>query len=770
MSVTNSDASWTLPAGYVVAGEYFVEAQAYATEAWVSYRGHHTERQTEIVSITTLRSDAPSAAYIDAFARRSQWLAKVSIPHIPKLLASGVEMGFPVIVTSWVDGPTLREVLDEEGSLPRAEALEIIRAVGEAMDAMHALSPPIVHLLLSLDTIRVDRVTRAPRILDAGFAAALLAARVEDVHEAAQIKATFRAPEDVAGRSPQPASDRYALGQLAEVLLAPVPAATPLARVLARATASVPVARFPSCLSFAQALSAALTAAPSISGLKSSSRTPSVPELSIPSPVRAPSLPSSATKSPSASSLASATKSPSASSLASATKSASEAPEVSTTTTLRGVAPVAAADAPAPEVAPSDSARHPPSMPPLRPALRASKSTLMGIAPESLGLEPMSGPPSAVLSVPIAASSPLETEKTERTDAALFADLVEDEDPVDSVELTDIDLDTLDPKVTDEILEFPVVSSTSGSSKSPGPVPLADAPPALEVGHDPEDDDAPAIAMDLEVPGISVELSPAVSEHIEVPPLFDMGIPVPMPIAPKRPSVPVAARAAPDAARGSKRPMVVVLAAIVGLVGGIAGGAFLFSKLNGVPSVNPPRSPPLTGLTEDAGAVTEPASEASEDANALQIPLVAEPQDAAEPQPTPEVADAAVALPEPTPSAPEDAGPAVEPEDASPSPEDGLLRVDGHNGEQTPHWRVRGNARRAMQVRVSARCHPAAPMTARFAVQFTGSTGQVARVELFGPALHNTPLGACVEAAVRTVALPTFVHETWDTDYAVELR
>ncbi|MFO0562940.1 MAG: protein kinase [Polyangiales bacterium] len=440
MTAQERDEGSLLAPGDLVSGEYVVDAVARRGPGWIGYRGHHVERTDELVMITSLRADAPSAGYIEAFARRSQWLAEARIPNVPPLLASGVEMGLPFIVTPWVDGTTLRELLDAEGSLSREEALRIIKAIGESLDALHARRPVVVHQLLSLDNIRIDAMTRAARLMDAGVAHALRLARVDDVHAAAKIDGVFRAPEDNVGRTPSPAIDRYALAKLAEVLLSPIPPGSTLARVISRGSSDLSASRFSTCASFVQSLALALKEArpadaphvapplpapPPPSGAATHSPTASAVGAATKSPSG--SAIGAATKSPSASAIGAATRSPAVPSLAAATKAsdpalravaipplgkrsdpAMTAVPAPTKSSDPAIPAVNAAPAPTHDHGSAPSATHSPTAgalgaahkpptPPLptapRPAapppLRTPKSTLMGMAPPAPPKKPM---------------------------------------------------------------------------------------------------------------------------------------------------------------------------------------------------------------------------------------------------------------------------------------------------------------------------------------------------------------------------------------------
>jgi serine/threonine protein kinase len=258
MSASDIDEGSMLSPGDLVAGAYVVDAVAHEQPACMTYRGHRLDREDERVAIACLRHDAPSAGYVEAFAKRSQWLGAVRLPCVPPLLASGVELGCPVIVTPWTEGVSLRARLASEGSIPREEALRILRAIAESLDAMHGLRPIIVHQLLSLESVLVDPQTGAVTLQDAGLAHALRHARVEDVRAAAGVEGVFVAPEDIAGRTPTTAIDRFALAKLAEALLSPVLPGTPLARVCERGAAPLAISRFPTCMKFVQSLEVAV--------------------------------------------------------------------------------------------------------------------------------------------------------------------------------------------------------------------------------------------------------------------------------------------------------------------------------------------------------------------------------------------------------------------------------------------------------------------------------------------------------------------------------
>jgi serine/threonine protein kinase len=907
MTAQERDEGSLLAPGDLVSGEYVVDAVAQKGAGWIWYRGHHVERTDELVTITSLRADAPSAGYIEAFARRSQWLGEARIPNVPPLLASGVEMGLPFIVTPWVDGTTLRQLLDEEGSLSRDEALRIIKAVGESLDAMHARRPVVVHQLLSLNNIRIDAMTRAARLMDAGVAHALRLARVEDVHGAAKVEAVFRAPEDSVGRTPSPAIDRFALAKLAEALLAPIPAGSTLARVISRGSSDLSASRFSTCASFVQSLALALkearpadavpaaTHSPGAGAVAAATKSPVASAIAAatvvaPTPtamtpaasptaaadaVAVPSA-SDATRSPTAAAVASATHSPAAAAIASATHSPAGSAIASATHSPAAAAIASATQSPGAHgiggatTSPSPSAiatatpvkPAPPPLPtpakPMAPPIpRSTKSTLVGVAPPALpkkgltstlvGIAPpitdahaAAAPPvaPAEISAPVGiapststseeprfpfAPEPTKTDKVEidlaMRDASLDEELsVGDQSIMEVVpdDLGSLAANAKKPERVSEPAPFEVEEPPVAKPSPILPVTLsdADAPvvdvPELGLAKTMLSSDSASVAKQstaaarpaASAPEPSVEFDdpfPAIppldasekerqaEQSMDVPPLFEAAPPVPAPISPDATSgmPPVSV----ERVRRS-RSIAIGVAVMLGLAGGVGGGIVLFKKI-----MQGEDSPVARGLTavvdastaqpvvdnpavlpvaqdDAAAALVEPASDdaalaaQSEDSasNATDDANVAQPEaeDAAVVANAP-VEDSGV----PGPVAPTvaDSGIAAAPVNA-----DGLLVVAGTSGLSSPDWRVRGGARRAVRERVELCGQGQVRGTARFEVRFDGATGRVIQFALAGPQFRNTPVGECVERAMRSVAVPPFTDPHWDTDYAVPLR
>lgn len=286
-------------------------------------------------------------------------------------------------------------------------------------------------------------------------------------------------------------------------------------------------------------------------------------------------------------------------------------------------------------------------------------------------------------------------------------------------------------------------------------------------------------------------------QGMNVPPLFDAAAPVPAPISPDATS-----GVAPVSVEKAKRSrnVAIAVAVVLGLGGGVAGGLFAFERMMKGEESNGHRA---VALSVDSGTPADnalPTQNTAEDAG----PVVAQNtaiEDAATGASASEPEDAASAVV----AQAEDAGAASEPEDAASAvantaveedsgvvvptqvannaePEDsgvvapqvtapdGVTVVAGPAGLSSPDWRIRGGARRLVKERVEVCGQGTTHGTARFDVRFDGATGRVIQFTLAGAHFRGTPVGACIEAAMRSVAIPPFTERHWDTDYAVPLR
>jgi eukaryotic-like serine/threonine-protein kinase len=116
----------------------------------------------------------------------------------------------PWLVTAYVPGPSLEEVIDNNGPMPEAMVFRLIAGVAEALQAIHAAD--VIHRDLKPSNVLLAQ--DGPRVIDFGIARALAATPLtrSDIMMGSP---DFLSPEQILDRPITPAIDVFALGSLA---------------------------------------------------------------------------------------------------------------------------------------------------------------------------------------------------------------------------------------------------------------------------------------------------------------------------------------------------------------------------------------------------------------------------------------------------------------------------------------------------------------------------------------------------------------------------
>lgn len=226
------------------------------------------------------------------FEQEARALGAIRHPNVARFL--DLVIGEPsLLVTEYIEGPTLRELLDREGRFAAERAARIARQLSSALHAVHAAG--VVHRDLKPDNVvmaRAEDGADCPKLIDFGLAKLGLP-RHQRLTRAGAIFGTpqYMAPEQVAGRDVDERADVYALGCVlyqmlvghppitdctteAEVMTSQVeraftpvgqlaPATPPgLEAVLSRMVAKLAIDRYPSMIEVAHALEGACAEAP----------------------------------------------------------------------------------------------------------------------------------------------------------------------------------------------------------------------------------------------------------------------------------------------------------------------------------------------------------------------------------------------------------------------------------------------------------------------------------------------------------------------------
>jgi serine/threonine protein kinase len=161
---------------------------------------------------------------------RSEALAGSRVNHrnVVRVLDFGDDAGAPFLVMEYVAGPRLGQLVIDNGPMPAAMAVDIVRQIVSGLEDAHAHG--IVHADVKSDNILVETLrdrTVMPRLIDFGIARFLNEPAVPIGEPVVSGTPEFLAPEVIRGGAPTFASDVYACGViLYELITGATPFAT----------------------------------------------------------------------------------------------------------------------------------------------------------------------------------------------------------------------------------------------------------------------------------------------------------------------------------------------------------------------------------------------------------------------------------------------------------------------------------------------------------------------------------------------------------------
>jgi serine/threonine-protein kinase len=131
------------------------------------YRAHDTALN-RVVALKILSADlTQDGERLRRFRLEAQAASGLNHPNILTIYEAGAAQGHEFIATEFVDGETLRQILQRRGRLPVAEALAIAAQVASALNAAHHAG--IVHRDIKPENVMVRR-DRYVKVLDFGIA------------------------------------------------------------------------------------------------------------------------------------------------------------------------------------------------------------------------------------------------------------------------------------------------------------------------------------------------------------------------------------------------------------------------------------------------------------------------------------------------------------------------------------------------------------------------------------------------------------------------
>jgi serine/threonine protein kinase len=196
------------------------QVQAYMTQGGMSdiYRAFDLVNHREVVIKIPDQSMLGDPAQFERFQRELEVMKTLDHPAILKGLGSGKYNRIPYLVTEYVNGQSLRSLIETSGPLPPEQAVSLIRKIADGMAYCH--KNEVIHRDLKPENILIT-ADGQPVIMDFGLALTKGAHRVTYSNLSATMGTPdYMAPEQIEGQRGDQRTDIYALGVMMYELLA----------------------------------------------------------------------------------------------------------------------------------------------------------------------------------------------------------------------------------------------------------------------------------------------------------------------------------------------------------------------------------------------------------------------------------------------------------------------------------------------------------------------------------------------------------------------
>jgi serine/threonine-protein kinase len=213
--------------GTLVGGRYRIDAEIGRGGMSTVYRAFDTVLERTVAIKMMHREIAADSDQLERFRREARSVAQLNHPHVVTVIDAGEEaasdgaaLGTPYIVFEYIDGETLKSIIQRDGPLPIPQAIAYTIEVARALGAAHERH--IVHRDVKPHNILISAEGGA-KITDFGIARTLTE---EGLTMAGRVLGTtdYVSPEQALGQPVTGQSDLYSLGVvLYEMLTGGVP-------------------------------------------------------------------------------------------------------------------------------------------------------------------------------------------------------------------------------------------------------------------------------------------------------------------------------------------------------------------------------------------------------------------------------------------------------------------------------------------------------------------------------------------------------------------
>ncbi len=191
-------------------GPYRLEYKLGEGGAATVYRAYQPSMERHVaIKVLKLELAAQDPAFLERFTREARIVAQLQHPHILPVIDFGQTDDLAYIVMVLLEGGTLRHFLREHGPLPLDTCAFIVAQIASALDRAH--SRGVIHRDLKPENILMDEDQNV-YLTDFGIARILDSARRLTVTGTVLGTPHYLAPETARGHPADERSDTYALG------------------------------------------------------------------------------------------------------------------------------------------------------------------------------------------------------------------------------------------------------------------------------------------------------------------------------------------------------------------------------------------------------------------------------------------------------------------------------------------------------------------------------------------------------------------------------
>jgi serine/threonine protein kinase/tetratricopeptide (TPR) repeat protein len=222
---TTGSAQLALPPGEIIPGtRYRIVTRVGVGAMGAVYQAEHVDLEKRVALKTLLAASARDATVVEQFRKEARAASKIGSPFICDVTDFGqLPDGQVFYVMEFIDGPSLRQVIEVDKHLAVERVISILRMTCKALGAAH--DKGIIHLDVKPDNIMLTTSGRRGgmvKVVDFGIAGLISAETPPDgaaPEERVIGTPDYLAPERIRGKGYDHRSDIYSLGAMAYEML-----------------------------------------------------------------------------------------------------------------------------------------------------------------------------------------------------------------------------------------------------------------------------------------------------------------------------------------------------------------------------------------------------------------------------------------------------------------------------------------------------------------------------------------------------------------------